>query len=308
MSSVKNNEKFDLCKDAFCDYLEYERKYSMHTISSYDNDICEFLEFLNSSNIYFLDVSYDDIREFCNYLECKNIKATSVSRMLSSLRSFYKYLARNGYIKTNPFMLVKAPKKEKKLPKFLYYNELEELFKIPDLTTVLGLRDRLVLELLYATGVRVSELDNIKINDINLDERTIKVLGKGNKERFVFFGDYAYEILELYLPRRCELLRDDNNYLFLNNHGNRLTTNGIRYIIDNIIRKSSLNTHVSPHMIRHSFATHLLNEGCDLLSVQELLGHESIKATQIYTHVTNDRLKEIYLKAHPRERMGNEGE
>lgn len=306
--SMKNYDKFNTLILKYCDYLEYEKRYSVNTVSGYLKDIEEFRDFLMREELDPFLVEYDDIRCFSNSLENRNLSAASLARLFSSLRSFYKYLAKNEYIDANPFMLVRSPKREKRLPKFLYSNELEELFKVPDLDTVIGIRDRLILELLYATGVRVSELISIKVKDIDRNSKTIRVIGKGNKERVVFFGDYAYEILELYLSRRYELLRGSNDYLFLNGHGNMLTTNGVRYVLNGIIQKSSLHTSISPHMLRHSFATHLLNEGCDILSVQELLGHESIKATQIYTHVTNDHLKEVYFKAHPRNRMGRKEE
>ena len=170
------------------------------------------------------------------------------------------------------------------------------MFNICDTTTFYGLRDRLILEILYATGIRVGELEYMKIKDINLYENKIKILGKGNKERIVYFGEYTREILDLYLKQRT----DKNEYLLINNHKERLTSRGIRYILNKIIAKTSIETKISPHMLRHTFATHMLNEGCDLLSVQELLGHESLRATQVYTHVTNDRLKDVYLKTHPR--------
>ena len=222
-----------------------------------------------------------------------------MKRKISSLRGFYKYLINNKVIDSNPFSLVSLPKKERHLPRFFYYNELEEMFQVPKLNTALGQRDRLLLEMLYATGVRVSELVNIKVSDINGEE--IKVLGKGNKERIVEFGDYAESILELYLKEGYKHLNvKKSEYLFLNNRGGKLTTRGVRYILDNIINKTTIDKKISPHMLRHTFATHLLNEGCDLLTVQELLGHESLTATSIYTHITNDRLKEVYFKCHPR--------
>ena len=173
------------------------------------------------------------------------------------------------------------------------------MFDIPDLSSPLGQRDRLILELLYATGVRVSELVNIKLSDIR--GRELKILGKGNKERYVEFGDYADEILKLYLNDGYQKLNKKNSeYLLLNKNYTRLTDRGVRFILDNIITKTSINKNISPHMIRHSFATHLLNEGCDLLSVQQLLGHASLSATSIYTHITNDRIKEVYFNTHPR--------
>ena len=227
--------------------------------------------------------------------ECRFSRST-ISRKISSVRSFYRYLVRNEYVSYNPFSLTRGPKKDKLLPKFLYYNELEVLFDSCCLDNLFGIRDRLILEMFYATGLRVSELINIKISDINLYDNSIKVFGKGSKERIVYFGDYAREVLDMYLKYRDDMCP----YLFVNKDKNKLTARGVRYILEKIIKKTSLDIKISPHMLRHSFATHMLNEGCDLLSVQELLGHESLKATQVYTHVTNDRLKDVYLKSHPR--------
>ena len=197
--------------------------------------------------------------------------------------------------------MINGPKKEKKLPRYFEYNELEELFLVPDVRTSLGQRDLLLLELLYATGVRVGELVNIKVKDLDFSSKSILILGKGNKERIVTFGEYCEVALKNYLnDGYLRLNLSKNEYLFLNKNGNKLTERGVRYILDQIINKTSLNKSISPHMIRHSFATHLLNEGCDLTTVQKLLGHESIKATQVYTHVSTDRLKEVYYNSFPR--------
>lgn len=283
-------------------YLKYQKNYSEDTISSYKKDITEFLDFLNIESLELLDIRYEDIRFYLMHLDSHKNKSSTVSRKLSSLRNFYNYLLNENKIKVNPFTLVKMPKKDKKLPRFFYYNELEQLFEVSDLTTSLGQRNRLLLEILYASGIRVSELVNIKVKDIKgLD---IKVLGKGNKERIVIIGEYAKEILDLYLDNGYKKLNiKDLEFLFLNNNGNKLTTRGVRYILDKIIADTSIGKKISPHMLRHSFATHLLNEGCDILSVQELLGHSSLSATSIYTHVTSDRLKEVYYKAHPRAKI-----
>ena len=282
--------------DKYLEYISYQKKYSENTIINYEEDLEFFRKYLEENKINFLKVDYAFIRRFYNYMDDLGFSKNTISRKISSLRSFYKYLARNNYIAYNPFSLTKGPKKDKLLPKFLYYNELEELFNACDLDNLYGIRDRLILEVLYATGMRVGVLEFIKITDINFYDNSIKILGKGNKERIVYFGEYAREILDLYLSKR----NDKCEYLFINNHCNRLTSRGVRYILNKIIDKTSLNTKISPHMIRHSFATHMLNEGCDLLTVQELLGHETLRATQVYTHVTNDRLKDVYLKAHPR--------
>lgn len=283
----------------YLEYLKYQKNYSDETIHSYSIDIEEFLDYINSECINICEVGYDVVKAWLIHLDEKKNKSTTVSRKISSLRGFYKYLINNKVIDSNPFSLVSLPKKERHLPRFFYYNELEEMFQVPKLNTALGQRDRLLLEMLYATGVRVSELVNIKVSDINSEE--IKVLGKGNKERIVEFGDYAESILELYLNEGYKSLNvKKSEYLFLNNRGGKLTTRGVRYILDNIINKTTIDKKISPHMLRHTFATHLLNEGCDLLTVQELLGHESLTATSIYTHITNDRLKEVYFKCHPR--------
>ena len=283
----------------YLEYLKYQKNYSDETIHSYSIDIEEFLDYINSECINICEVGYDVVKAWLINLDEKKNKSTTVSRKISSLRGFYKYLINNKVMDSNPFSLVSLPKKERHLPRFFYYNELEEMFQVPKLNTALGQRDRLLLEMLYATGVRVSELVNIKVSDINGEE--IRVLGKGNKERIVEFGDYAESILELYLNEGYKSLNiKKSEYLFLNNRGGKLTTRGVRYILDNIINKTTIDKKISPHMLRHTFATHLLNEGCDLLTVQELLGHESLTATSIYTHITNDRLKEVYFKCHPR--------
>ena len=286
----------------YLDYLKYQKNYSDYTKENYKHDIVEYLEYLKSENLDFKNIEYSDIRFYLMYLkDTKKDNNTSINRKLSSLRGFYKYMANNNIVKTNVFSLVNGPKKSKKLPRYFEYNELEELFNVPDTRTPLGQRDSLILEMLYATGVRVGELVNIKVGDIDLGRRNIIILGKGNKERFVTYGEYCEDILKTYLNTgRVSLNVKQSDYLFLNNNGGQLTDRGVRFILDKLIQKTSLNKNISPHMIRHSFATHLLNEGCDLLTVQKLLGHESIKATQIYTHVTTDRLKEVYYHSFPR--------
>ena len=283
-------------------YLETVKKYSLETIRAYESDILMFLDFCDSEGINYLDIDYDFSRFYLKHLkEDKNEKSTSVSRKISSLRGFYKYLVRENIVENNCFSMLVLPKKEKKLPRYFEYNELEELFKIPDTTTSLGQRNLLILEMLYATGIRVSELVNIRLKDIDIDNKKIKITGKGNKMRYVYFEDICLEVLVNYLnDGYIELNKTKIDYLFLDRLGNQITTRGVRYILDKIIKQTTLNKKISPHMLRHSFATHLLNEGCDLLSVQELLGHESLTATSIYTHVSNDRIKDIYYKTFPR--------
>ena len=287
--------------EEYLHYLRYEKNYSNMTIDSYERDIVEYISFCDEKDINIIKAKYNDISSYLRTIDNKE-KASTLARKISSLRGFYKFLISLGYLENNPCSLVKTPRKEKKLPRFFYYNELEEMFKVPNMETPLGQRDRLILEVLYASGVRVSELVNIKLSDI--DNMDIRIFGKGAKERIAHIGEYAKEVLDTYLKDGYVTLnKKGSEYLFLNNNGGKLSVRGVRYLLDNIIEKTTINKKISPHMLRHSFATHLLNEGCDILSVQELLGHESLSATAIYTHVTTDRLKEVYFKSHPRAKM-----
>lgn len=283
--------------------LAVNKNYSKNTIEAYKRDLNEYFLYLKENNKDYLNMDYESIRKYLSYLTDKKDTNSTISRKISSLRGFYSYLRLNEFIKNNPFKLINLPKKEQRLPRFFYYNELEELFNACDTSNSLGQRNLAILEVLYATGTRVSELINIKLEDINFKEKQIKVLGKGNKERIVFLGEYAVDALQDYLNDGYLFLNRYNlDYVFLNHLGNKITRRGIEDILTKLIKKTSIDKKISPHMIRHSFATHLLNEGCDLESVQEMLGHESISATAIYTHVTDDRIKEIYFKAHPRAR------
>lgn len=288
----------------FLAYLEVQKNYSVYTRNNYQRDIEDFLTFCSERKISYQVLTYPEAQSYLVYLyEEKKNQASSVSRKISAIRRFYQYLSNQNIVQNSSFSLLKLPKKEKKLPKFFAYNELEELFCIPDQSTPLGQRDAVILEMLYATGIRVSELVGIEVEDIHLADKTIHILGKGNKERIVYFNQATANRLKKYLADGRKILNQKQlSFLFLNQHGGQLTARGVEDILERIIQKTSLNKHISPHMIRHSFATHLLNEGCDLLSVQQLLGHESLSATSIYTHVTTDRLKEVYLHTHPRAR------
>ena len=285
----------------FIKYLEVEKRDSKYTVLNYELDIKQFLDYCIKNNIDYKKITYIQARAYTNYLYTVSLeKASSISRKISAIRGFYRYLA-NYNIENDSFSLLKLPKKAKRLPHYFEYNELTCLFDSVPLNTPLGERNALILEMLYATGIRVGELVNIKLNDINHSEKTIKILGKGNKERIVYYNKVTENRLMLYLNDGfIKLNKKNSNYLFLNNFGGNLTTRGVEKILDEVIKKTQLTKHITPHMLRPSFATHLLNEGCDLLSVQELLGHESLSATNIYTHVTNDRLKEVYFKSHPR--------
>jgi integrase/recombinase XerC len=287
---------------SFLKYLKINKGYSDNTTLNYEIDINEFFDYLLESKLIFNDINYQQIKPYLMKLHDLNYKRATISRKLSSLRSFYKYLSKNGITKDNPFLLVSLPKKEKKLPSFLYYNELDEILHIPNMDEPLGERNRLILELLYATGVRVSELVNIKLSDIDNSKKSIRINGKGNKDREVLYGDYCKDIMNIYLnDGYLRLLNNKkSDYLILNNRGSKITERAIRYIIDDIIDASALKKHISPHTLRHTFATHLIESGADLLTVQELLGHESLSTTQIYTHITNEHLRNVYLQSHPR--------
>ena len=283
----------------YINYLRVNRNYSDYTLLNYENDIKEFFLFLNSEGLDYLDITYQDLRGLLEDYKNKKYKSTSIRRKISSLKGFYKYLVRNNKININPFIYVTLPKKEKKLPKFLNTNEMDELFIPVNFDDFLSIRNRLIIELLYATGIRVSELVNIKLNDITDD--SIKILGKGDKERIVFFNDVCKKYLDKYLIKRNEISKCD--YLIINHNGKNITTRMIRIIINDLIKQTSIMKHVSPHVIRHTFATHLLNNGCDLLTVQELLGHSSISTTGIYTHVSTEHIREVYYKTHPRSKI-----
>jgi len=284
--------------DNFYEYLSL-KKYSNNTIESYKKDLKQFEIYCKNKNIK--DIDYDFIRTYLCFLYDKKYTSKSVSRHISSLKSFFKYLMQNEIIKSNPMILISNPKVEKKLPNYINYNDLETILSIPDKNDVLGLRNALILELLYSCGVRVSELVNIKLSDIDFSNNRILILGKGNKERFVLYGNVCSKLLNDYITKsRSLLIKENNEYLLLNKFGNKITDRAIRMIIEDVIKKSSLKLKVSPHTFRHTFATHLLNEGADLKIVQELLGHENISTTGIYTHVSNERLRKTYLDAHPR--------
>ena len=293
----------------FLDYILRQKKYSLNTYKNYEIDIMEFFSYLKEEKKDYKDVSYDFIKGYLMVLYNRKLSRSTISRKLSALRSFYKYLFNQDIINTNPFDYVSTPKKEKKLPNYLGVIELETIFNIPDLNTSLGQRNRLILELLYATGIRVGELVNIKLSDIDLNRKEIRILGKGNKERIDLFGEYCLDYINLFInDGRAKIINKNNfscDYLIINNRGNKITTRAVEQIINDIVKKASIKKHVSPHMLRHSFATHLLNNGCDILTVKELLGHESLESTQIYTHVSNERLREVYLKCHPLNRQND---
>lgn len=288
--------------DEFIIYLKVERRYSNNTLISYKTDLEELNNYLRKNKITNIKkISYEIMHEYLVLLYQKNYKAKSTMRKLSSSRSFFEYLIQNNIIDKNPMILISNPKQKRTLPKILYESDIEDLLAIPDQKTIIGKRDALILELFYSTGIRLSELINIKIKDINKYEKSIKILGKGSKERYVLYGRKCEYLLNEYLNEsRNELMNINNEYLILDKKGNKMNSNKIHYLFQKILDKSSIQIHITPHTLRHTFATDLLNEGADLRSVQQLLGHENLETTQIYTHVTNDRLRNVYLHAHPR--------
>lgn len=287
--------------DNFINYIEYEKKYSNKTSENYKRDIEYFLEFLNDKKITnYKNVKYETIREYLMHLHNHKYSKKTIARYISSLRSFFKYLYNEEIIKDNPTILVSNPKLDKKLPNYLYTNDLEKLLDIEE-NDELSIRDSLILEILYSTGIRVSELVKIKIKDISFSEKTIKIHGKGNKERYVIYGSVCEEKLNKYLKKSRNILnKKSSDYLIINHNGEQITTRSIESIVKKYQIKNGINTKVTPHTLRHTFATHLLDGGADLKSVQELMGHESLSSTQVYTHITNERLRNVYRHTHPR--------
>ncbi|WP_072905379.1 tyrosine recombinase XerC [Anaerobranca californiensis] len=288
--------------DEFLQGYSVERNCSPHTITNYRVDLEQFLNFLEQGNGEHQIVNHLTIRRFLAYLQNQNYSKKSINRKLSAIRSFFKYLVKRGYLQKNPITKLHSPKTEKKLPKFLYQQQITELIEAPDIKDELGLRDRAIMELLYSSGVRVSELVNITLKDLQLARGLILVNGKGNKQRYVYVGSKACEIINLYLEKsRVKLMKNKKHpYLFVNKFGDAITDRSIRRIIDKYVDILAIKLNVSPHTFRHSFATHLLDNGADLRAVQEMLGHANIKTTQIYTHITKDKLKNVYLANHPR--------
>lgn len=288
---------------SFINYLSNEKRFPLTTIKSYELDISFYLNYIEEHHLNYKNINKDQIREYLKYLDNLKYKNTTISRMLSALRHFYSYLELHNKADNNYFKAIKNPKKEKKLPNFLQSDELDQIFDTLSNNDELSLRNRLIFELLYATGLRVSELVNVKISDIDMKNKEINVIGKGSKERIVFYGEYAAKYLNMYLNNaRNNLLNGKSSkYLILNSRGEQITSRGIEKIVMKVVNDAALKHHVSPHVLRHTFATDLLNNGADLKSVQELLGHESLSTTEIYTHVTNERLRSVYLASFPRQ-------
>jgi integrase/recombinase XerC len=289
----------------FIEYLQIEKNYSQYTIEHYHHDISEFFMFMTEQSISRLDdVEYLDVRIYLTKLYDEKLARKSVARKISCLRSFFKFLVREKRVSDNPFALAFIPKAEKKLPEFFYEEEMEALFSACESETLLGQRNKALLELLYATGMRVSECSQIRMKDLDMYLSTVLVHGKGNKQRYIPFGSFAHDALQNYIDngRKSLLSKRDtpNDYLFLNFRGGQLTSRGIRLILDKLIEQSTLTGKIHPHMLRHTFATHLLANGADMRTVQELLGHAFLSSTQVYTHVSNEYLRKTYNTHHPR--------
>ncbi len=321
----------------FLNYLKYERHFSPHTAKCYAADLSQFCEFLAGGNgevpagadsagpavggrpvaagratavlaatdmkQRLLQMDADEVRRYLAYLGQQDYSKSTTARKLATLRSFYKFCLRRGYVESNPLAAIRTPKQEKRLPKFLEIDQINKLLNTPDDTTFLGARDKAMFEVLYSTGIRVSEL--VDLNRLDVDENTqcIRVRGKGKKQRTAPIGPTALGAVRRYLAMRDADPRAasfDQESLFINKHGKRLSTRSVRRKLDKYLAEAGLDPNVSPHTLRHSFATHMLNNGADLRGVQELLGHQSISTTQIYTHLTSAKLKSTYDAAHPR--------
>jgi integrase/recombinase XerC len=304
---------------AFLDYLKYERHFSDYTVRSYGADLIQFCQFLRGeigssyrSNAPRTEGDTDHqigtadttvYREFLNYLYAQNYTKSTTARKLATLRSFSKFLIRKGKLSANPLAQIRTPKQEKRLPKCLSLEQVQKLLDAPGEGDILSIRDKAMLEILYSSGIRVSELVGLEMQDLDLEEGVLRVRGKGKKDRLTPIGSQAIQAIRKYFNMRSAMGRMENKpegRVFLNKHGESLSTRSVRRKLDKYLSIAGLDPGISPHTLRHSFATHLLNNGADLRSVQELLGHQSLSTTQIYTHLTTSKIKETYDQAHPR--------
>ncbi|KMK77208.1 tyrosine recombinase XerC [Alkalihalobacillus pseudalcaliphilus] len=294
-------------RQSFFQFLKVEKNCSIHTVRNYQIDLEDFELFLHEHKIVsVVDVKYEHIKLYLERLFNKKYERKSVSRRLSALRTYFRFLEKENVIADNVFKLVPLPKQKSRLPNFLYEKEIEQLFLSLEGEKPLEQRDRAILELLYATGMRVSECQQLQVSDLDFSIETVLIHGKGNKERYVPIGQFACEALNTYLlDGRLQLLSKakeskESNHLFLNYSGQPLSVRSYSDILKKRMKEAALTANISPHQLRHSFATHLLNNGADLRVVQELLGHSSLSSTQIYTHVSKERLRDVYKQNHPR--------
>jgi len=297
--------------NTYINYLEAERNASRYTVRNYTTDLLDFFDFLRTKKISSLkDVDRHVLRDYLSHLMERGIVKASIARKLSAIRSFYRYLLREEIIPTSPVATTSSPKLDKRLPSFLTIEEINRLLEAPDLSPPQGQRDRALLEILYASGLRVSELVSLNLEQVNLDSNEIRVWGKGSKERMVLMGKPATEALRTYLKQgRPKLFGTKirmTNALFINRYGKRLTERRVQRILEKYANIAGIGKRVYPHMLRHTFATHLLDGGADLRVVQELLGHANLSSTQIYTHVTQSQARKVYLSAHPMAQKDNE--
>lgn len=301
---LNSNSKQDL--EDFKSYITAEKNFSLHTAKAYCSDILSFLIWMDEQSCE--EVNFSKIRDYLHFIQKFNYKKNTVARKIASLRTFYKYLYRERKIDSNPAMNLNNPKRPKSLPKFLTPDEVEQILNNTKIETPAGYRNRTILELLWATGMRISELSGLNFGDLNLKENEIRVFGKGSKERIILVSERAKNYLQRYIDSARALVAkgydigepDETSPVFINNTGYRLQTRTVRNVINEIVEKINLPKHVTPHVFRHSFATHLIENGADLRVVQELLGHASISNTQIYTHVSSQHLKDVYNETHPR--------
>ncbi|EMF0179622.1 tyrosine recombinase XerC [Enterococcus hirae] len=292
-------------KDKFLRYLIVERGYSEKTREAYEEDLTNFERFLTESGEDdLLKINHLDVRVYLSYLTDERYSRNSIRRKIASLRSFYQYLLKEEVIKENPFSYVHLKKKNLKLPRFFYENEMQVLFDSVKGEKPLDLRNQALLEVLYGSGIRLSECSNLKLAEIDFDSEVMLIHGKGNKERYAPLGSFAQDALQEYFEKGRKVLMDkyhkSHDYVFVNHHGEPITPTGIEYVLNQVIKKSSLDSSIHPHMLRHTFATHLLNNGADMRTVQELLGHANLSTTQIYAHVTKESLQKNYRSFHPR--------
>jgi len=328
----------------FLNYLQFEKRFSEHTAKCYGTDLQQFTEFLiahsdsspsapepisfaqqqagpatalateTKPNVDQLLLSTDvnTVRAYLAQLNEKQYSKSTIARKLATLRSFYKFLVKRNQVISNPVTVVRTPKQDKKLPRFLEYEEVKKLLETPPIDNWLGARDRAILETLYSTGIRVSELVALNMDDVDFLGEVVHVRGKGKKERIAPIGSSALQVIQYYMEFRNKRAQSNPNFdskvLFVNKHGRRLSTRSVRRKMDKYLKMAGLDPLISPHTLRHSFATHMLNNGADLRSVQELLGHQSLSTTQIYTHLTTKKLKEVYHDAHPRENTEDNGD
>jgi len=329
----------------FLNYLKFEKRFSQHTAKCYEADLNQFGEYLIGASAcsppadeqislhqaksgeagpatavatqtdvkvdqLLLSVETAAVRAYLAFLNDKQYSKATIARKLATLRSFYKFLVKRSQLDSNPVAAVRTPKQDKKLPRFLEYEDVKKLLETPPMNNWLGARDRAILETLYSTGIRVSELVALNMDDIDFLGEVVHVRGKGKKERIAPIGSSALQVIQHYMEFRNKRAQSNRNFdskvLFVNKHGRRLSTRSVRRKMDKYLKMAGLDPAVSPHTLRHSFATHMLNNGVDLRSVQELLGHQSLSTTQVYTHLTTRKLKEVYESAHPRESADHE--